>query len=163
MCLRESEKSLCVWYLWNLRTCENGEVMSPFTLYGKLKWVGVIPPKSFRQNSSVGFMLHRWMYETACRLEHLMVLYETRSASGKSEARELSPPIRVNWGIVWSCVIEVKTLFFPFYKREKSKFWGAIVGAEIQNSCILGLGLVKARIDKYWILILIHKSEFSRR
>ena len=32
--LRESEKSLCVWYLWNLKTCENGEVMSPFTLYG---------------------------------------------------------------------------------------------------------------------------------
>ena len=43
------EKSFCVWYLWNLKTCENGEVMSPFTLYGKLKWVGVIPPKSFRK------------------------------------------------------------------------------------------------------------------
>ena len=46
---REDEKSLCVWYLWNLKTCENGEVMSPFTLYGKLKWVGVIPPNSFRR------------------------------------------------------------------------------------------------------------------
>ena len=46
--LRESEKSLCVWYLWNLKTCENGEVMSPFILYGKLKWVGVILPNSFR-------------------------------------------------------------------------------------------------------------------
>ena len=46
---RESKKSLCVWYLWNLKTCENGEVMSPFTLYGKLKWVGIIPPKSFRK------------------------------------------------------------------------------------------------------------------
>ena len=34
---REDEKSLCVWYLWNLKTCENGEVMSPFTLYRKLK------------------------------------------------------------------------------------------------------------------------------
>ena len=43
------EKSFCVWYLWNLKTCENGEVMSPFTLYGKLKWVGVIPPIIFKK------------------------------------------------------------------------------------------------------------------
>ena len=38
-----------MWYLWNLKTCENVEVMSSFTLYGKLKWVGVIPPNSFRR------------------------------------------------------------------------------------------------------------------
>ena len=47
--LREGEESSFVWYFWNLKTCENGEVMSLFTLYGKLKWVGVILPKSFRK------------------------------------------------------------------------------------------------------------------
>ena len=47
--LREGEESSCVWYFWNLKTCENGEVMSLFTLYEKLKWVGVISPKSFRK------------------------------------------------------------------------------------------------------------------
>ena len=31
--LRERGKSLCVWYLWNLKTYENGEMMSLFTLY----------------------------------------------------------------------------------------------------------------------------------
>ena len=49
MYFRECEKSLSVWYLWNLKACENGEVMSPFTLYGKLKWLGVISPNSFRR------------------------------------------------------------------------------------------------------------------
>ena len=33
LCLREGGKSLCVWYLWNLKTCENGEMMSSFILY----------------------------------------------------------------------------------------------------------------------------------
>ena len=35
--------------------------------------------------------------------------------------------------------------------------------AEVQNSCILGLVLVRAQIDKYWILILIHKPELPMR
>ena len=61
------------------------------------------------------------MYETARRLEHLIALCETRSASGKFEAREISPPTRVNWRIVWSYVVEVKTLFFPFLREGKIK------------------------------------------
>ena len=119
--LRESEKSLCVWYLWNLKTCENGEVMSPFTLYGKLKWRGLSRPIVSRESPSVGSALHRWMYETTRCLKHLIALCETWSASGKSEAREVSPPTLVNWRIVWSYVVEVKTLFFPFLRKGKIK------------------------------------------
>ena len=37
-----------------------------------------------------------WMYDTTRRLEHLIALCEIRRASGKSEAREISPPTRVN-------------------------------------------------------------------
>ena len=46
---------------------------------------------------------------------------------------------------------------FVFFKSFNS------VGAEIQNSYVLGLGLTRAQIDKYWILILIQESELSRR
>ena len=49
ICILGKVRRVCVWCLWNLKTCENGKVMSPFTLYGKLKWVGVIPPKSFKK------------------------------------------------------------------------------------------------------------------
>ena len=38
-----------------------------------------------------------------------------------------------------------------------------VVGAKVQNSFILGLGLTRVEIDKYWILILIREPEFSRR
>ena len=41
--LREGRKSLCVWYLWNLKTCENGEMMSPFTLYREQEMNGIYP------------------------------------------------------------------------------------------------------------------------
>ena len=61
------------------------------------------------------------MYETTHRLEHLIALCETRSTSGKFEAREISLPTRVNWRIVWSYVVEVKTLFFPFLREGKIK------------------------------------------
>ena len=37
------------------------------------------------------------------------------------------------------------------------------VGTKVQNSNILGLGLTRVQIDKYWILILIREPEFSRR
>ena len=73
------------------------------------------------ENPSVGSALHRWMYETTHRLEHLIALCETRSASGKFEVCEISPPTRVNWRIVWSYVVEVKTLFFPFLREGKIK------------------------------------------
>ena len=33
------------------------------------------------------------------------------------------------------------------------------VGAEVQNSYVLGLGLTRAEVDKYWILILIYEPE----
>ena len=37
------------------------------------------------------------------------------------------------------------------------------IRAKVQNSCILGLGLARVQIDKYWILVLIQESEFPRR
>ena len=37
------------------------------------------------------------------------------------------------------------------------------VGAEVQNSYLLGLGFMRVQIDKYWIIILIHKPELLRR
>ena len=78
-------------------------------------------PKTSGKSPSVGSMFHRWMYETARRLKHLIALYETRNASGKSEACEISLLTRVNWRIVWSYVVEVKTLFFPFLLEGKIK------------------------------------------
>ena len=123
ICVLEKVRRVCVCdisEIWGLVKMEKWCLRSLYM--GSWSEWGLSPPKALGKSSSVGSMLHRWMYETACRLEHLIVLCETRSASGKFEARELSPPIRVNWGIVWSCVMEVKTLLFPFYKREKSKF-----------------------------------------
>ena len=38
-----------------------------------------------------------------------------------------------------------------------------VVGAKVQNSYVLGLGLTRVQIDKYWILILIREPEFPRR
>ena len=38
-----------------------------------------------------------------------------------------------------------------------------VVGAKVQNSYILGLGLTRVEIDKYWILDLIREPEFPRR
>ena len=35
--------------LKNLKTCENGEMTSPFALYRKVKLVGIIPLKNFRK------------------------------------------------------------------------------------------------------------------
>ena len=119
--------------------------------------------KVSRKSPSVGSTLHRWMWETACHLEHLIALCEPRNVSSKSEARELSTP-RV-W-IDESCDLvswKSKPYFFSFDEREKPKFWGAIVGAKVQNSYVLSLGLTRVQIYKYWILILIQEPEFPRR
>ena len=120
-------------------------------------------PKASKKSLSVGSALHRWMCETARLLKHLIALCEPWNVNSKSEVRELSTP---RMWIEESCDLVLwksKPCFFSFYEREKSKFWGAIVGAEVQNSCVLGLGLVKVQIDKYWILILIHKPELPRK
>ena len=85
------------------------------------------------ENPFVGSALHRWMYEIARHLEHLMELCETWSASGKSKAREISPPTRVNWRIVWYYVVEVKTLFFPFLWEGKIKVLRGYCGDKGQN------------------------------
>ena len=37
-----------------------------------------------------------------------------------------------------------------------------IVGAKVQNSCVLGLRLARVQVDKYWILGLIRELEFPR-
>ena len=119
--------------------------------------------KVSRKSPFVGSALHRWMCETARCLEHLVALCEPRNVSSKSKVRELSAPH------VWieeSCDLvswKSKPFFFSFDEREKPKFWGAIVGAKVQNSYILGLRLTRVQIDKYWILILIREPEFLRR
>ena len=115
------------------------------------------------KSQSVGSALYCWMCETARHLEHLIVLCEPRNVSSKFEARELSTP-RV-W-IEESCDLvswKSKPYFFSFDKREKPKFWGVIVGAKVQNSYVLGLGLMRVQIDKYWISILIREPELPRR
>ena len=102
------------------------------------KW-GLSCPTASGENPSVGFALHRWMYETAHRLKHLIVLCKTWSANGKSEA--VKYPFPYMW-IEKSCGLmswKSKPYFFPFYEREKSKFWGAIVGTKAQVG-ILDLG-----------------------
>ena len=119
--------------------------------------------KASGKSPSVGLALHCWMCETACCLEHLIVLCEPRNVNSKSKVRELSTLC------VWieeSCDLvswKSKPSFFSFGEREKPKFWEAIVGAEVQNSYVLGLGLMRVQIDKYWILILIQEPELPRR
>ena len=122
ICILEKVRRVCVcdiFEIWRLVKMEKWCLRSLYM--GSWSEWGLSCPKVSGKSPSVGSALHRWMYETACRLEHLIVLCESRSASGKSEARELSPPIRVNWGIVWSCVMEIKTLFFPFLREGKIK------------------------------------------
>ena len=158
--------------VWRVQVCDISEI---WRLVKMEKWclrslyIGswskweLSRPKASRKSLSVGSALHRWMCETARRLEHLIVLCEPRNVSSKSEAHELSTP-RV-W-IEESCDLvswKSKPCFFSFYKREKPKFWGAIVGAEVQNSYVLGLGLTRVQIDKYWIIILIQEPELPRR
>ena len=78
-------------------------------------------PKALEKSSSVGFALHRWMCETARRLEQLIALCEPRKVSSKSEARELSTPC------VWieeSCDLVIwksKLCFFLLLRKGKIK------------------------------------------
>ena len=37
------------------------------------------------------------------------------------------------------------------------------VGAKVQNSSVLGLGLARVQIDNYWILVLIREPEIPRK
>ena len=119
--------------------------------------------KVSEKSPSVGSAIHHWMCETARCLEHLIPLCEPWNVSSKSEARELSTPH------VWieeSCDLmswKSKPYFFSSNEREKSKFWRAIVRAKVQNSYVLGLGLTRVQIDKYWILVFIREPEFPRR
>ena len=115
------------------------------------------------KSPSVGSVFHRWMCKTACRLEHLIAFCKPWNINSKSEAREISTP---RMWIEESCDLvswKSKPCFFSFDEREKLKFWGAIVGAKVQNSYVLGLGLMRVPIDKYWILIFIRELEFPRR
>ena len=120
-------------------------------------------PKVSGKSPSVGSLLHRWVCEIACCLQHLIALCESRNVSSKYEVRELSTPrvwIEKSCGLVSR---KSKPCFFSFYEKEKPKFWRAIMGAEIQNSYVLGLVLTRVQIDKYWIIILIHEPELPRR
>ena len=115
------------------------------------------------KSPSVGSAIHRWMCETACRLELLIALCESQSVYSKYKTRELSTP---HMRIEESCGLmswKSKPHFSSSDEREKPKFWGAIVWAKVQNSCVLGLGLARVQIDKYWFLGLIWEPEFPRR
>ena len=143
------------------------------------------------KSPSVGSAIHRWMCETACRLEHLIAICEPRSVNSKSETCELSTPhvwIEESCGLMsWKS----KPHFFLLQWRGKTKvlrgycrgknpkltsncitnnhsklktyFNITNVGVEVQNSYVLGLGLTRVQIDKYWILILIQEPELPRR
>ena len=147
----------------NLKTCENGEWCLRSLYIGSWSEWKLSRSKVSGKNPSVGSAIHHWMCETACCLEHLIVLCEPRNVNSKSEVRELSTLC------VWieeSCDLvswKSKPCFFSFYEKKKPKFWGAIVGVEVQNSYILGIGLMRVQIDKYWILILIQEPELPRR
>ena len=122
ICILEKVRRVCVCdisEIWRLVTIEKWCLCSLYM--GSWSEWGLSRPKVSGKSLSVGSALHRWMYETARRLEHLITLCETQSASGKSKAREISPPTCVNWRVMWSCVVEVKTLFFPFLRERKIK------------------------------------------
>ena len=122
ICILEKVRRVCVCdisEIWRLVKMEKWCFRSLYM--GSWSGWGLSRPKILAKSPSVGSALHRWMYETACRLEHLIVLCETRSASGMFEAREIFHPTCLNWRIVWSCVVEVKTLFFPFLWEGKIK------------------------------------------
>ena len=119
--------------------------------------------KVSRKSPSIGFAIHHWMCGIVRRLEHLIALCKSRSINSKSETRELSTP---HMQIEESCGLmswKSNPHFFSSDEGEKPKFWGAIVRAKVQNSCVLGLGLARIQIDKYWILGLIQEPKFPRR
>ena len=129
ICILEKVRRVCVCdisEIWRLVKMEKWCLRSLYM--GSWSEWGLSRPKASGKNPSVGSVLYRWMYETAYHLEHLMALCETWSASGKFEAREISPPTRVNWRIVRSCVMEVKTLFFPFLRGGKIKVFRGYYG-----------------------------------
>ena len=143
ICILEKVRRVCVCDISKIWRPVKMEKWCLRSLYmGSWSEWGLSRPKASRKSPSVGSTLHRWMYETARRLEHLIMLCETRSASGKSEACEISLPTRVNWRIVWSCVVEVKTLFFPFLREGKIKcFEGLLWGWRSKIHAYLALGL----------------------
>ena len=122
ICILEKVRRVCVCdisEIWRLGKMEKWCLRSLYM--GNWSQWGLSRPKASGKSQSVGSALHCWMYETTCSLEHLIALRKPRSISGKFEARELSPPTRVNWRIVWSCVMEVKTLFFLLLQKGKIK------------------------------------------
>ena len=122
VCILEKVRRVCVCdisKIWRLVKIEKWCLCSLYM--GSWNEWGLSCPKASGKSPSIEFALHCRMYETTRRLEHLIVFCETRRASGKSEACEISPPTRVNWRIVWSYVVEVKILFFPFLLEGKIK------------------------------------------
>ena len=52
-------------------------------------------------------------------------------------------------------VLQFPFISFYILKQLCNSSFLVVVGAEVQNSYVLGLGLTRVQIDKYWILILI--------
>ena len=164
LCLKENMGSSSMWYLLKIWKLVKMEKWRLHLLYiGRWSEWELSRSKVSGKFPSVRSAFHRWICETARRLKHLIALCEPRSISSKSEARELSTPhvwIEESCGLMsWKS----KPCFFSSEEREKPKFWGAIVGAKVQNSCVLDLGLTRVQIGKYWILVLIREPEILRR
>ena len=156
LCLKENMGSSGVWYLWKIWRLVKMEKWRLRSLYiGRWSEWELSHSKVSRKFPSVGSVFHCWICETARRLEHLIALYEPRNVRSKSKARGLSTPhvwIEESCGLVsWKS----KPYFFLLL--------GAIVGAKVQDSCVLGLGLTRVQVGKYWILVLIQELEIPRR
>ena len=164
LCLKENMGSSGVWYLWKIWRLVKMEKWRLRSLYiGRWSEWELSHSKVSGKFPSVGSVFHCWICETARRLEHLIALYEPQNVRSKSKARGLSTPhvwIEESCGLVsWKS----KPYFFSSDEREKPKFWEAIVEAKVQNSYVLGLGLTRVQIDKYWILVLIREPKLPRR
>ena len=164
LCLKESMGSSNVWYLWKIWRLVKMEKWCLCSLYiGSWSEWELSRSKVSGNSPSVGSVIHCWMCKTACCLEYLITLCKPWSISSKPEAHELYTlhvQIEESRGLMlWKS----KPSFFYSKEREKPKFWGAIVRAKVQNSCVLGLGLTRVQIDKYKILVIIRESKFLKR
>ena len=129
--------SLNVWVRWRFWTMikkRKGNSLIRFYIRN-WKWVGVIPPKSWRKMWSVGSKPICWMSKTQRRPRYLMTLHEFRSVKSNGEMTKSRSYVR-KFGYFYSFSHgyfgKSKFYFYSPDKREKLKFWGAIVGAKAQ-------------------------------
>ena len=131
-----------VWYvLWGLGTeilwsswmfvKKKGKKSFFKALYSRREGKRLLPLKILGGMPAVGSTLRRWMWGTQRRLVQWIVPRNLqRVRSNHSRTCELK--------INWSYLLKNQNPAFLLGWREKSKFWGAIVGTVAQNN-VLGL------------------------